>query len=101
MFPSLAIQCPKLKSYIFWDITKCSPLKVNGRIGGTCRPNLPRSSESFVDFQRIIRRYVPEDRTPHNHCFENLKSNTIYKVAYEYHQCYDLNTDEMHSPLLN
>jgi hypothetical protein len=26
-----------LKSSIFWDITPCSPLKVNGRFRGTCR----------------------------------------------------------------
>jgi hypothetical protein len=26
-----------LKSAIFWDITPCSPLKVNRRFGGTCR----------------------------------------------------------------
>jgi hypothetical protein len=26
-----------LKSSIFWDITACSPLKVNLRFGGTCR----------------------------------------------------------------
>jgi hypothetical protein len=26
-----------MKSSIFWDITPCSPLKVNWRFGGTCR----------------------------------------------------------------
>jgi hypothetical protein len=26
-----------VKSSIFWDITPCSPLKVNRRFGGTCR----------------------------------------------------------------
>jgi hypothetical protein len=25
-----------MKSSIFWDITLCSPLKVNQRLGGTC-----------------------------------------------------------------
>jgi hypothetical protein len=29
-----------LKSSIFWDITPCSPLKVNQRFGGTCRLQL-------------------------------------------------------------
>jgi hypothetical protein len=29
-----------MKSSIFWDITKCSPLKVNRRIGGTYRLHL-------------------------------------------------------------
>jgi hypothetical protein len=28
------------KSSIFWDITPCSPLKVNRRFGGTCRLHL-------------------------------------------------------------
>jgi hypothetical protein len=38
-----------MKSTIFWDITPCSPLKVNRRFGG-----------KSVDFQRTIRRYIPE-----------------------------------------
>jgi hypothetical protein len=33
------------------------------------------SSETSVDFQRTTRRYIPEDRTPHNHRSENLKSH--------------------------
>jgi hypothetical protein len=32
------------------------------------------SSETFVDFQRTTRRYIPEDRTLHNHRCENLTS---------------------------
>jgi hypothetical protein len=35
---------------------------------GTC------SSEKSVDFQQTTRRYIPEDRTLHNHRCENLKS---------------------------
>jgi hypothetical protein len=31
------------------------------------------SSETSVHFQRTTRRYVPEDRTLHNHRCENLK----------------------------
>jgi hypothetical protein len=31
------------------------------------------SSETLVDFQRITRRYIPEDSTLHNHYCENLK----------------------------
>jgi hypothetical protein len=26
-----------MKSPVFWNITPCSPLKINGRVGGTCR----------------------------------------------------------------
>jgi hypothetical protein len=29
-----------IKKYIFWDITPCSPLKVNLRFGGVCRLHL-------------------------------------------------------------
>jgi hypothetical protein len=32
------------------------------------------SNETFVDFQRITRRHIPEYRILHNHCCENLKS---------------------------
>jgi hypothetical protein len=38
------------------------------RIEATCSP------ETSVDFQRTTRRYIPEDRTLHNHRCENLKS---------------------------
>jgi hypothetical protein len=29
-----------MKSSVFWDITPCSPLKVNGQFGGTCHLHL-------------------------------------------------------------
>jgi hypothetical protein len=29
-----------MNSSVFWDITPCSPLKVNRRFGGTCRLHL-------------------------------------------------------------
>jgi hypothetical protein len=32
------------------------------------------SSEELVDLHRTTRRYIPEDRTLHNHRCENLKS---------------------------
>jgi hypothetical protein len=35
------------------------------------------SSETSVDFQRTTRRYIPQDRTLHNHRCENLKSYTV------------------------
>jgi hypothetical protein len=74
---------------IFWDIMLCSPLKVNWRLGGTCRLHLQGqrinqarnqceacskhaysltvkmeatcSCEMLVDFQQTARRYIPED----------------------------------------
>jgi hypothetical protein len=30
----------KMKDSVFWDISACSPLKVNRRFGGTCRLRL-------------------------------------------------------------
>jgi hypothetical protein len=68
------------KSYLFYDITPCSPLKVNGRFGGTCRHRVQgrRISQELVptklfDFQRPTRRYISEDKTLHNHRCEGLK----------------------------
>jgi hypothetical protein len=81
------------KEFIFWDITPCSPMKV-GRSFGRCLKMLAArftmdsclaysstlkmeatcSSEMSVAFQRTTRRYIPEDRTLHNHRCENLKS---------------------------
>jgi hypothetical protein len=76
-----------MKSTIFWDITPCSPLKVNRRFGGTYRLNLcpayhllarwfiaraysstlkveaKYTSETSIYFQRNTRRYIPEDST--------------------------------------
>jgi hypothetical protein len=78
------------KSTNFWDITPCSPLRVNRRFGGTYRLHLPWffaelisstlkmekicSSETSVDTQRITRCYIPEDVTLHNYRCENFKS---------------------------
>jgi hypothetical protein len=66
-----------MKRSVFWDIKLWCPLKVNRRFGGTCAccmvvSRLEYSStlnsetcsfETSVDFQRITRRYMPEDRT--------------------------------------
>jgi hypothetical protein len=67
-----------------------------------------RSSETSVDFQRIKERYIPEDRTAHNHLFDNLKSY-IKNFAFEFEVfdlthlaqfmelwCSDLNTRDRH-----
>jgi hypothetical protein len=42
------------------------------------------SSETLVDFQGTIQRYIPEDRTLHNHLRGNLKYY-INCVSYVYH----------------
>jgi hypothetical protein len=71
-----------IKSSIFWDITPCSPLKVNRRFGETCRTLIATcfdtdfmlglffdladevkfSSETSVDDQRSILCYILEIR---------------------------------------
>jgi hypothetical protein len=79
-----------LKSTIFWDITPCSPLKVNRRFGGTSRSSSDSTlkmeaicfSEMLVDFQQTTRRYIPEDSIHHNHRCENLKSYILFE-SYE------------------
>jgi hypothetical protein len=78
---------PYLKIILFWDITSCSPLKVNRRFEGTCRLCLPPaftlvycsaypstlkmeaicSSETSVDFQLTARSYIPEDNSLQKH----------------------------------
>jgi hypothetical protein len=81
-----------LMSSIFWDKTSCSPLKVNGLSGGTCRLHLQNrrmsqarnqreagSKESSLHLQgssETTRRYIPEDSILHNHRCENPKCYT-------------------------
>jgi hypothetical protein len=84
-----------MKSSIFWDITPCSPLKVNKHFAllatcfnagfladysSTLKMEAKYSSETSDDFQRTTRRYNSEDRTPHNHRCENLKSYTVMNI---------------------
>jgi hypothetical protein len=93
-FVSCGIHCEvvkhigAVKSTIFWDITPCSPLKVNRHFGGTYRLLLQGrrisrarnqresrwQAETSVDTQRTTRRYIPEDSTLYNLRCENLKS---------------------------
>jgi hypothetical protein len=63
-----------MKSTIFWDITPCSPLKVNRRFGGTYHLHLQGRRISRArnqrenkwqaeDFQLTTRCCIPEDST--------------------------------------
>ena len=61
-----------LKSSVVWDIT-FDTLTLNMKV--TC------SSETSVDFQRIARSYIPEDKALHNHRGENLRSVTFFSVV--------------------
>jgi hypothetical protein len=44
------------KSSLFWDITQCSPLKVNRRFGGTCRLHFQGRRISQARNQHEIKR---------------------------------------------
>jgi hypothetical protein len=43
------------------------------------------SSEISVAFQRTTRHYLPEDRTLHNHCCENLKAYVVF-ILHDLHR---------------
>jgi hypothetical protein len=57
-----------MKSSIFWDITMCSPLKVNRRFGRICRLHLEgrrigqTRNQHESRWQVTTRRYILEDR---------------------------------------
>jgi hypothetical protein len=101
-----------MKSPILWHIMQFIPLKVNRRFGKTCRLHLQallatcfrlvscltysstlkvgaiRSSETSVDFQRTIRRYIPEDRTlVHYPVQTSLPLNSTPKIPSSRRSC--------------
>jgi hypothetical protein len=45
------------------------------------------SSETTVDLQRTIRREIPDERTLHNHRYENLKSYTASLTFIVFNAC--------------
>jgi hypothetical protein len=61
-----------MESIIFWDTMLCSQLKHLVFITSVIQAIY--SYETSVDFQRITRRYIPEDNTLHNHRCENLET---------------------------
>jgi hypothetical protein len=44
-------------------------------------------SSETVDFQRATRRYIPEDRTLHDHRRENLESYNPFLLHYKLGYC--------------
>jgi hypothetical protein len=93
-----------MNSPIFWDITPCSPLKINWCSRGKSHPEAllascfmlvscfaysstwkmekTCSSETSVDLQQIMWCYIPEDRTLHNNCYEIFKSYLLVTFSY-------------------
>jgi hypothetical protein len=76
-----------IKSSIFWDITWRSLLKVDEHFEGICHLHLQgwRKSQgrnqreagsdmSLWNIANFQQQHIPDDRTPHNHYCENVKS---------------------------
>jgi hypothetical protein len=61
-----------------YTLVSCLAYSSTLKMKATC------SSETSVDFQRITRRYIPDDRTIHYHRRENLKSykNILVYIFY-------------------
>jgi hypothetical protein len=75
-----------LKSSNFWDITLCSPMKVNRRFRGICLFHLPdrsiSQSRNWCESRwQVEQCYVSEDRTLHNYLCENFTS-CIQEVSF-------------------
>jgi hypothetical protein len=86
----------KMSSSVFWDMS-CSPLYVNRCLrallatwfmlvscmvySATLKMEATSSSETSVDFQWTTRRYIPENRTLHNHHCGILKSSINILLA--------------------
>jgi hypothetical protein len=64
-----------LKSSVFCDITQYSPLKSQLTFWSNVLP--PCSFSMSVDFQWVTGSYIPEDKTLHKHCYENLRSYIV------------------------
>jgi hypothetical protein len=63
-----------MKSIIFWDMTPCSLVSWNRRLGGTVRLPLQGRKNNFSKNQQVsrwqatqqtTRRHIPEDDTLH------------------------------------
>jgi hypothetical protein len=50
-------------------------------VSSTLKMEAISSSETSGATQRIARRHIPEDDTPHNHRCENLKSYKVFFVS--------------------
>jgi hypothetical protein len=61
MVQDLRFSAAVMKSSIFWDIKPCSPLKANGRFGGTCL-HLPGSACYLLHADFLLGLFFcPED----------------------------------------
>jgi hypothetical protein len=86
-----------MKRPIFGDTTPCSPVKVTDfpeehtafifrtrkvpskkqhavSLLGSLKMEVTRPLKTSDDFHRTTRRYIPQDRVLHGHCWVNVKS---------------------------
>jgi hypothetical protein len=59
-----------------FTLVSCSAYSLTLNMEALC------SSEMLIDFQMTTRRCIPEDRTVHNHCCEDIRSVRIDTVHY-------------------
>jgi hypothetical protein len=98
-----------VNSFIFWNITPCSPLKIKPSFGGTCRLYLQGrrinqarnqceaggrwlmpatySSETSVDIQRTTHRYNPAARSLQTHLSIAVRSRSAETRLITYKVC--------------
>jgi hypothetical protein len=78
-----------MTSSVLWDITPCSPLKVNQRFGRTYHFHLQGQRIIWVRNQRESRWQAELSWALHDHCCENLKSfNTyVHECTQTWHIC--------------
>jgi hypothetical protein len=78
-----------MKSSITWDVTPCSPLKINRCFQPA---DSECSSETSIDFQRARRRYIQEYRTTY---YGNLqRPKCMHTYIHHVIQTYLTNTEQ-------
>jgi hypothetical protein len=87
-----------MKNSIFWDIMSCSIAELLATCfllvsclaySSTLKMEVTCSFEILVDFERTARCSIPEVRSLHNFCCENLRSY-VPQYMYSYKQIYSV-----------
>jgi hypothetical protein len=104
------MQAPKriraLKSYIFWDTNRCSPVKVNPRFGETCRLYLQgrtvKPTMKQAASRALLMVWVSKDETReiHSTCFifdglesKHYKDKQVLQFQRSINHKYNLTTE--------
>jgi hypothetical protein len=85
-----------MKIYLFWDITPCSPSKVNQIFGGTGRPHLQSrrisqarnkheaASRGLLQVEFLLRLFFdPDDGVEHLSQKHRLTFNELHEIIYQ------------------